>query len=496
MSELSIDATNAMDFYAKNNVVFVTGGTGFIGMALIEKVLRSIPQVKKIYVLMRVSGKTSLQQRLQKDIIENRIFDTLKADFPNESSFSEMIHKKIVPVQGDIIHDNLGLCADDLAMVRGDTNVFVHIAASIGYTDPLRTALNFNTHGTLRALNLAKTMSHLTSFVQTSTAYVDAHLPSGRFSEKFYPFPLGDPQEMFEVLQKMSESEIASYERDVILKTYPNTYIFTKSLTEQLIRSQFEELSLPIVIVRPSMVSPALHEPVPGWTQGRSGLNALIINCGLGRVQEWYGDEDKCGELVPVDTVCKALLSAAVTANRKAVHPLIYNCTSDQVFGGLTFGVIANHIAQYWRAASTSRKRASNDIRFHFYTKGDFEKRFQQRFAKEIQVSKQPNGKATKDILNKIHLNATTYHIYFINEWLFDMSNFKKLDETTPSELYCGLKHGMDWSKYLHNSCLGVHEYVLKENVDRSIAIPYIVRSVQRVYNPTEESSETISARL
>jgi FlaA1/EpsC-like NDP-sugar epimerase len=45
--------------------VFVTGGTGFIGKALVEKLLRSCPGVRSIYVLMRLNN-ASKEQKIQK----------------------------------------------------------------------------------------------------------------------------------------------------------------------------------------------------------------------------------------------------------------------------------------------------------------------------------------------------------------------------------------------------------------------------------------------
>jgi len=45
--------------------VFVTGGTGFIGKVLIEKLLRSCTGIKTIYVLMRL-GKKTAEERVQK----------------------------------------------------------------------------------------------------------------------------------------------------------------------------------------------------------------------------------------------------------------------------------------------------------------------------------------------------------------------------------------------------------------------------------------------
>jgi alcohol-forming fatty acyl-CoA reductase len=45
--------------------VFITGGTGYIGKVLIEKLLRTCQGIKTIYVLMRLKKATG-EQRIQK----------------------------------------------------------------------------------------------------------------------------------------------------------------------------------------------------------------------------------------------------------------------------------------------------------------------------------------------------------------------------------------------------------------------------------------------
>lgn len=56
--------TSIPEFF-KNQSVLVTGGTGFLGKALLEKLLRSCPDVGIIYVLMRKKKGKELTQRVR-----------------------------------------------------------------------------------------------------------------------------------------------------------------------------------------------------------------------------------------------------------------------------------------------------------------------------------------------------------------------------------------------------------------------------------------------
>ena len=50
--------------YFDNKTVVITGATGFVGQCLIEKLLRSCPNIKKIYALIRQSKKETANERL------------------------------------------------------------------------------------------------------------------------------------------------------------------------------------------------------------------------------------------------------------------------------------------------------------------------------------------------------------------------------------------------------------------------------------------------
>lgn len=51
------------EYYAGKSVL-ITGGTGFMGKVLVEKLLRSCPEVKALYLLVRPKAGQSMQQRV------------------------------------------------------------------------------------------------------------------------------------------------------------------------------------------------------------------------------------------------------------------------------------------------------------------------------------------------------------------------------------------------------------------------------------------------
>ena len=95
----------------QDKVVLITGATGFVGQPLVAKILTTIPQVKKVYLLIRsrtnVNGVTvSAEERLSK-FLESHVFDQLKSI--HGSNFHAWIREKVFAVEGDLSREKLGL---------------------------------------------------------------------------------------------------------------------------------------------------------------------------------------------------------------------------------------------------------------------------------------------------------------------------------------------------------------------------------------------------
>lgn len=72
MTDLGV--SEITEFY-RNKTVFITGGTGFMGKVLVEKLLRSCP-VRRIYLLMRPKRGVDVEQRLD-DMFNYKVNDLL-----------------------------------------------------------------------------------------------------------------------------------------------------------------------------------------------------------------------------------------------------------------------------------------------------------------------------------------------------------------------------------------------------------------------------------
>lgn len=64
ISSENLNLTAIQEFYAGQNI-FITGGTGFMGKLLIEKLLRSCPGIGFLYLLVRPKKGKDVHERIE-----------------------------------------------------------------------------------------------------------------------------------------------------------------------------------------------------------------------------------------------------------------------------------------------------------------------------------------------------------------------------------------------------------------------------------------------
>nr|CAD7577217.1 unnamed protein product [Timema californicum] len=170
--------TAIQEFYRDCNV-FVTGGTGFMGKVLIEKLLRSCPDIERIFIVVRPKKGKTVEERKEK-LLNCVIFDVLRASRPE-------FQKQLVMVKGDCSLPKLGLSNSDYEILIQKVNIIFHLAATVRFDEKFNIAIPINIGGTKEIIDLCRACVKLKSMVYISTAYSNCHLKEIR--ECFYDPP-------------------------------------------------------------------------------------------------------------------------------------------------------------------------------------------------------------------------------------------------------------------------------------------------------------------
>ncbi|XP_034241040.1 putative fatty acyl-CoA reductase CG5065 isoform X2 [Thrips palmi] len=314
------EASEVVRFYAGRRVL-VTGASGFMGKVLVEKLLRSCPDLGGVVVLLRPKKDRDVDARLR-DMLAMPLFDAVRRRDPG-------VLAKVKAVRGDVSLPRLGLSPADRAHLANTVSVVFHAAATVRFNEHLRKAADVNVAGTQAVLDLCRDMAGLVALLHVSTAFCAC--TRRMVQELVYPSPMSAAT----LRAELAARDDAAVESDTarLIGAYPNTYTFTKAVAEAVILEEGKEL--PVVIVRPSIVSPSWREPVPGWVDNWNGPVGPWVSIGKGTLSCVFGRADVVADFVPVD-VCIDLMVAAAwdvhahadLADARRAGVAVYNCVS------------------------------------------------------------------------------------------------------------------------------------------------------------------------
>ncbi len=375
--------------------IFITGSTGFLGTALVEKLLRTVPDCQ-LYLLIRPGRTSTAADRIQKEILKNDCFDLLRETYGE--LFDEVIASRIHAVSGDVVSEGLNLSDQDRRLLS-ECDVVIHSAASVSFDSPLDQAVEVNLCGPRRvaeALIGARKEFETTKqtyFIAISTAYVagkrkglSPELPlnqtpfsleldwrsevsAARAARSDVDLKSREPRTLA-LFRKKAVAELGAAGEPVLvakqekLRTqwihdemvragiaratsvgWPDAYAYTKALGEKALLEKVDEV--PISIVRPSIIESAMLEPKPGWIRGFRMAEPIIISYARGLLKEFPGVPEGVIDVIPVDMVASAIVVVAAKGPQNG-SPEIFQVASGSR-NPLKYAVLVNHVRTWFQ---------------------------------------------------------------------------------------------------------------------------------------------------
>ncbi|XP_010881840.1 fatty acyl-CoA reductase 1 isoform X2 [Esox lucius] len=446
------------EYYEGKNVL-ITGATGFMGKVLLEKLLRSCPGVKAVYVLVRQKSGHAPQARIA-DMINCKLFDRLRDEQPDFA-------KKIVAVNSDLTLPELDLSREDQEVLADCVNIVFHCAATIRFNEPLKDAMQLNVLATQKMVVLAHSMKHLEVFLHVSTAY--ANCDRTLIEEVVYPPPV-DYKKLIASLEWMDDKLVSAMTPGLIGKR-PNTYTYTKAMAEYLVQQECGNLN--VAIIRPSIVGASWKEPFPGWIDNFNGPSGIFIAAGKGILRTMRASNNAVADLVPVDVVINTTLAAAWhSGSQRHTRPksiLVYNCTTgginpfhwgeveycvntvfktnplEQAFRRPNVNLRSNPFTnQYWTAVSHTLPA----LLYDWYLRA---------------TGRKPRMMKT---ITRLHKAMMVLEYFTSHSWVWNTDNvtmlMNQMDADDKRTFNFDVRQ-LNWAEYMENYCMGTKKYVLNE---------------------------------
>ncbi len=351
----------------QGKTILVTGSTGFLGKSIVEKCLRSIPDIARINLAIRSSARRPASERLDREVLSSPAFKRLKEELGDER-FARLTAEKLAVVEIDLGRDGLGLNEAAREQLR-TSDIVIHSAAAVEFDNPADLSAQTNLLGAARLVGTLTTSGARPHLVHISTAFVGGMLrgivreeppldPGLNWRHEAEVLsslrgPVEEESRRPEVLNKLraeARSRMGPAGTPAVARTverlrerwvkdrlvergrtharamgFTDIYSFTKAMAEHAVVELHGDI--PLSIVRPSIIESALAEPFPGWLEGFRMAEPVILAFARNVVRDFSGMPDTLLDIIPADYVVNTVLAVAANPPPDST-PRVYHVAS------------------------------------------------------------------------------------------------------------------------------------------------------------------------
>ena len=366
--------------------VLLTGATGFVGEAFLERLLADLPDTRVTVVVRSRPGETA----------DDRVRALL-----GKPAFGPLRERLGAPALLDLLGSRLHVVEGDLGSLSAelptDLDVVVHCAGEVSFDPPIHEGFRTNLTGTLALLGAVRATGAAPHVVHVSTAYVaglrSGWVPEARLqltadwraeaaaaealaaraeADSRSPDVLADllaearrsrgpagPQEVAGEAERLRRRWVhtrlveAGRQRGLTLG-FADCYTLTKALAEVAVEQACADWGVPLSVVRPTIIESALARPLPGWIEGFKMAEPVILAYGQGLLPDFPTAPDISIDVVPVDIVVAAMVAAAAAPPRVGA-PVWYQVGSS-ARNPLRVGELYEHVRAYFSTHPLPRR--------------------------------------------------------------------------------------------------------------------------------------------
>ncbi|GAB3926219.1 HAD-IB family hydrolase [Kribbella albertanoniae] len=327
--------------------VLVTGITGFVGEALLHRMIGDLPGTTVVAIIRPKGSMTGAHRMAQ--LLKKDIFKPFYGEGTPYADAEALTAARIEVVEGDL---------SDVPPLPTDLDIVVHCAGDVSFDPPIHEAFTTNVLGTKSLLERINESRQGTDrsihYVHISTAYTAGRrrgaIPEAsvdhtadwrveaeagmamksRIEEQSRSAPmLAKFRKEAEKLHRRAGHLTAAVDTERrrtewvakrLVETgterarslgWTDCYTFTKALGERVVE-EFASI-FPTSIVRPAIIESAVQSPHPGWIEGFKMAEPLILAYGRGELPEFPASPDSVLEIIPVDHVVGAICAVMAT---------------------------------------------------------------------------------------------------------------------------------------------------------------------------------------